>query len=194
MPISRSPVEAIVVQVHQEDAHGGLVTVPPCPPVGALAGSEVVYAYTVALAHTRTRPHATIILIVHEASVASALIRRHARPIPAIVLAKRHADSFVHRDEAVQALATVRLHAGGVLAGRIAKWHATVCRVVHAALVARANVGRSAGTVSTTVDLAGRFADIRVVGRCTVARVAAARVWPDAFTVDAAAVADWLAG
>lgn len=110
-------VEAFIVQVHQEDANGGLVTVPPRPPVGTLAGSVVVYACTVALAHTRARPDATIILIVHEASIASALIRRHARPIPAIVLAESHADRFVHRNEAVQTLAPVRPRAGGVLAG-----------------------------------------------------------------------------
>lgn len=156
-----SPNEIFIVGVDYQNTEGGLVAFRPRPPVRTLARFLVFHADTVAFANRRARGHVfhactvTVISTRLETLVTHALVRSHALPVFAPVLARWRTAEFFRPNETFPTLANIRRYAGAVVT-RHADGFAPIIRVLLEPVVASANIGLRARAVRAIL-IANRF-------------------------------------
>lgn len=158
---NRDSNEIFIVGVDYQNTEGGLVAFRPRPPVRTLARFLVFHADTVAFANRRARGHVfhartvTVISTRLETLVTHALVRSHALPVFAPVLARWRTAEFFRPDETFPTLANIRRYAGAVVT-RHADGFAPIVRVLLEPVVASANIGLRARAVRAIL-IANRF-------------------------------------
>lgn len=156
-----SPNEIFIVGVDYQNTEGGLVAFRPRPPVRTFARFLVFHADTVAFANRRARGHVfhartvTVISTRLETLVTHALVRSHALPVFAPVLARWRTAEFFRPNETFPTLANIRRYAGAVVT-RHADGFAPIVRVLLEPVVASANIGLRARAVRAIL-IANRF-------------------------------------
>lgn len=192
------------------DTHSRLFAIPSPPSEVATAIVLIIDdALAVSAAITGARGnafrHEIVTSVFHEVFVTDAMIRCDAVAVLATVLADWLAGASVSRLEAVVARAMIRLCACAVSAALCAKRHAMAVLTFRVIVLADANIGCNAYTISPAGKVTNWFTDVRhavvergellarLDPRWAISFGAGTYVWRGAFAINTFEVANWLA-